>query len=236
MPFRKAAKMEAKILRALNGACGTLKLLRCFEHQGHPCMSFELLGVSLHDILRRKSDKASPFDAAQVRDVGTQLLVAVEYLHGMGIIHTDIKTENILLSSGAEHRWETEPLKIKLVDFGSALYDKDWHPPLVGTMQYRPPEAVLQAGWSYPLDMWGVGCVLCEVAKGSKVGPDDPFPFIHPPTPRIILHPRARDSSAASSTKTPSLICAVQRLLLQPDLRPESIVSKGACGPVAANF
>lgn len=175
MPFRRAAKMEAKILRAVNGAFGTLKLLRCFEHQGHPCMSLELLGVSLYDILKRKTTKASPFDAAKVRDVGTQLLVAIEYLHGMGIIHTDVKTDNILLSSGAEHRWETDPLKIKLVDFGSALYDKDFHPALVGTMHYRPPEAILQAGWSYPLDVWGTGCVLCEVAKGSKVKTFDPI-------------------------------------------------------------
>lgn len=168
-PYHKAAKMEAKILRNLEGKCGTLKLLRCFEHEGHPCMSFELLGAALSEILKRNHHEASPFTAAQTRDVGAQLLSAVAYLHGRGVVHTDIKTDNILLTSGTELRGPSHPQKVKLCDFGSAVYDKDWHPHLVGTMQYRPPEAVLQAGWTYPLDVWAVGCVLAELATGSKV-------------------------------------------------------------------
>eukprot|EP00284_Hemiselmis_tepida_P009805 CAMPEP_0174923108 /NCGR_PEP_ID=MMETSP1355-20121228/6361_1 /TAXON_ID=464990 /ORGANISM="Hemiselmis tepida, Strain CCMP443" /LENGTH=256 /DNA_ID=CAMNT_0016168763 /DNA_START=46 /DNA_END=816 /DNA_ORIENTATION=- len=179
-PYRKAAKMEAKILRALEGKHGTLKLLRCFEHGGHPCMSFELLGSALSEVLRVRAQNSQAgggsgtpvgLSSAQVRDVGCQVLSAVSYLHSRGIIHTDVKTDNILLTHGCD--WRTAEaagaLRVKLVDFGSALWATEWHPNLVGTMQYRPPEAVLQAGWSFPLDTWGVGCVLCELAVGAKV-------------------------------------------------------------------
>ena len=42
-------------------------------------------------------------------------------------------------------------------------------------MHYRSPEAVLQAGYSYPLDVWAAGCILAELATGAKL-----FALAHP--------------------------------------------------------
>mmetsp|Transcript_34653 Transcript_34653/g.80997 ORF Transcript_34653/g.80997 Transcript_34653/m.80997 type:complete len:708 (-) Transcript_34653:130-2253(-) len=159
--YRVSAKNEIAILRELDGRSQTLKLLRDFEHTGHICMTFELLGDHLSEVLRRNG---RPFRMEHVRDISFQLLQAVAYVHSKNIIHTDLKTENILLvnnPSGA--------LSIKVVDFGSSLFANAWHPPLVGTMHYRAPEAVLQAGWSFPLDVWAIACLMVELVTGSHL-------------------------------------------------------------------
>ena len=51
----------------------------------------------------------------------------------------DIKCENILLAAGPEGSFT-----IKLVDMGSSLFKSWWHPPIIGTMEYRAPETLLQ--------------------------------------------------------------------------------------------
>ena len=53
--FRDAAVKEIQILKDLDGHCGTLKMLRSFEHDGHMCMSFDLLGESVKSILKRSA-------------------------------------------------------------------------------------------------------------------------------------------------------------------------------------
>ena len=105
-----------------------------------------------------------------------QLLDTVRYIHQRSIIHTDFKTENILLAPSEGS------IKIKVVDFGSALNSRDWHPPLVGTMQYRPPEMALQAGWSFPLDLWGVACIFAELYTGRQL-----FPLVHDDVHLVLI-------------------------------------------------
>ena len=51
--FREAALKEIEILKVLDGQCGTVKLLRSFEHDGHICMSFDLLGEGVKSVLKR---------------------------------------------------------------------------------------------------------------------------------------------------------------------------------------
>jgi serine/threonine protein kinase len=156
--YRVSAKNEIAILRELGGRCGTVKILRDFEHQGHICMTFELLGDHLSQILH----KHGAFKLDTIRDVAFQLLQAVSYIHSKNIIHTDLKAENILFMHNT-----TGAMTVKVADFGSAIMNNAWHPPLVGTMHYRAPEAVLQAGWSHPLDVWAVACLIVELCTGT---------------------------------------------------------------------
>ncbi len=56
---------------------------------------------------------------------------------------------------------------IKLIDFGSATFESDYHSSIVSTRHYRAPEVILGLGWSFPCDIWSVGCILVELLTGK---------------------------------------------------------------------
>jgi len=62
-----------------------------------------------------------------------------------------------------------ETNEIELIDFGSTVYQRNVHSSVVSTRHYRAPEVVLGLGWSYPCDMWSVGCILCELYCGETL-------------------------------------------------------------------
>jgi serine/threonine protein kinase len=101
-------------------------------------------------------------------------------MHELRLIHTDLKPENILLvsseyikvpsskkSSQDEMHFKCLPKSsaIKLIDFGSTAFDNQEHNSIVSTRHYRAPEIILGLGWSFPCDIWSVGCILVELCS-----------------------------------------------------------------------
>lgn len=58
---------------------------------------------------------------------------------------------------------------IRLIDFGSATFEEDYHSNIVSTRHYRAPEIILGLGWSRPCDMWSLGCILVELVTGDAL-------------------------------------------------------------------
>lgn len=111
-------------------------------------------------------------------------------LHDLNLIHTDLKPENILLVSNAYQTFtynRTIPSsshatarnarqrrvlldsEIRLIDFGSATFDDEYHSSVVSTRHYRAPEIILNMGWSFPCDIWSIGCILVEFFTGDAL-------------------------------------------------------------------
>ncbi|KAK3016366.1 hypothetical protein RJ639_005359 [Escallonia herrerae] len=103
-------------------------------------------------------------------------------MHDLSLIHTDLKPENILLVSSdyvklpgykrispeeTHFRCLPKSSAIKLIDFGSTAYDKQNHSSIVSTRHYRAPEVILGLGWSFPCDIWSIGCILVELCSVS---------------------------------------------------------------------
>ncbi|XP_043725294.1 serine/threonine-protein kinase AFC3 isoform X1 [Telopea speciosissima] len=184
--YREAAKIEIDILQHLSkndiGSSRCVQIRSWFDYRNHICIVFEKLGPSLFDFLRR--NKYSPFPVDLVREFGRQLLESVAYMHDLRLIHTDLKPENILLASSEyvklpgykrnspedmHFRCLPKSSAIKLIDFGSTAFDNQDHSSIVSTRHYRAPEIILGLGWSYPCDLWSVGCILVELCSGEAL-------------------------------------------------------------------
>lgn len=109
--YSTAAKDEISILKRLTsnskknkiGSHYTLNLLDHFIHFGpngeHIIMVFEVLGENLLSIIKKYQHKGIP--VIYVKQIAKQLLLGLDYMHRFcGVIHTDIKPENILLQLG----------------------------------------------------------------------------------------------------------------------------------------
>jgi dual-specificity kinase len=59
--------------------------------------------------------------------------------------------------------------EIRLIDFGSATFNDEYHSSVVSTRHYRAPEIILNLGWSFPCDIWSIGCILVEFFTGDAL-------------------------------------------------------------------
>src|SRR5437763_12006074 len=112
-------------------------------------------GVPLSARIRRGA-----FSGAELRDVAGQVLWVLLYLHKLGVLHRDIKPDNLIVRPGGE---------IVLVDFGSARQLSGTHTygsTLVGTFGYMPTE---QLGGTVDAtsDLYALGATLLHPATGK---------------------------------------------------------------------
>ncbi|KAJ2784911.1 hypothetical protein H4R18_000836 [Coemansia javaensis] len=143
------------------------------------CLVMEpLLGSTLHDAFPRRTGAvyaaydevvAKQMHMDMVRTVVRQLLVALEHMHGNALIHADIKTTNIICVSDAD-------MRIKLIDFGNAVGDSDvceyYSSFEIQTVWFRAPEVAYQRPFGRAIDLWSVGCVMCELWLGRSLFTD----------------------------------------------------------------
>ncbi|KAI2651213.1 Dual specificity protein kinase CLK4 [Labeo rohita] len=177
--LRARSMSEVDVLERINSldedkrfAC--VRMLDWFDHHGHICIVFELLGLSTYDFL--KENGFMPFSLNQIRCMADQIFRAVYFLHRNKLTHTDLKPENILfvdskydMKYNSKMKRDERTLKrldVKVVDFGNATYDHEHHTSVVSTRHYRAPEVILELGWNQSCDVWSLGCILIEFYLG----------------------------------------------------------------------
>lgn len=162
------ARVEIGILQFLNtradplGSFHIVRLKDFFMHRKHLCLVFELLNLNLFELVRHNKFRGLSLEL--VRIFVAQLLDSLSRLHHFGIIHCDIKPENVLLTSGVTG-------EIKLIDFGSACFAGRTMYTYVQSRFYRSPEVVLGNKYDMAVDMWSLGCVAAELFLGLPLFP-----------------------------------------------------------------
>uniref|UniRef100_A0A453G1H2 non-specific serine/threonine protein kinase n=1 Tax=Aegilops tauschii subsp. strangulata TaxID=200361 RepID=A0A453G1H2_AEGTS len=160
-------KMERIVLDQLDHP-GVIRLFFTFQDTYSLYMALESCeGGELFDQIVRKgrlSEDEARFYAAEIVDI-------LEYLHSVGLIHRDVKPENLLLTSDGH---------IKIADFGSVKPTVDTPIKVlpnstneractfVGTAAYVPPEVLNSAPATFGNDLWALGCTLFQMLSGSS--------------------------------------------------------------------
>ncbi|KAK7056246.1 mitogen-activated protein kinase kinase kinase [Paramarasmius palmivorus] len=101
------------------------------------------------------------FDEEVNKHFITQMLSGLQYLHSKGIIHRDLKGDNLLISNSGE---------CKITDFGiSKQADPQGRATTIakGTIGYMAPEVMHRNGYDTKIDIWSAGCVAHEMWTGK---------------------------------------------------------------------
>ena len=161
---------EREVLSRLGGDCN--EVVRFYGHE-YSCEG----GKEMYNLLLEYADGGSLAD--YVRDFGAlvesdvkrhtrSILRGIDYIHGVGFVHCDVKLQNLLLCSS-----DDSVFCAKIGDFGLAKKveevadKKGFKPGFRGTPLYMSPECLSGEEHDLPADIWALGCAVVEMATGK---------------------------------------------------------------------
>lgn len=167
--YARQGQIEVSILSRLSqenaDEFNFVRAYECFQHKSHTCLVFEMLEQNLYDFL--KQNKFSPLPLKYIRPILQQVLTALLKLKQLGLIHADLKPENIMLVDPVR-----QPYRVKVIDFGSASHvSKAVCNTYLQSRYYRAPEIILGLPFCEAIDMWSLGCVVAELFLGWPLYP-----------------------------------------------------------------
>uniref|UniRef100_A0A667WVC4 non-specific serine/threonine protein kinase n=1 Tax=Myripristis murdjan TaxID=586833 RepID=A0A667WVC4_9TELE len=167
--YARQGQIEVSILSRLStenaDEFNFVRSYECFQHKNHTCLVFEMLEQNLYDFL--KHSKFSPLLLKSIRPVLQQVATALMKLKSLGLIHADLKPENIMLVDPLR-----QPYRVKVIDFGSASHvSKAVCSTYLQSRYYRAPEIILGLPFCEAIDMWSLGCVIAELFLGWPLYP-----------------------------------------------------------------
>ena len=158
--FRREARSAARLSHP-----GIVTVIDRGEQDGHQFIVFEHVpGETLKQLI----DRRGPLPVDQVLELALQIGRALAFAHERGLIHRDVKPQNVLLNGDG---------RAKVTDFGIArMVDVDGTTgSIVGTSHYISPEQAKGEKADERSDVYGLGAVLYELLSGEVPFPGDNF-------------------------------------------------------------
>lgn len=175
--MRVALKREVEVIGHLYTTIGAKdpEGIRCllglaffegFEHEGHFGAAFELMKYNLRTaLLKYGAGRGLPL-LPNVRNFGRNIFLALRVLRQAGLLHCDVKPENLLMSRDNE--------SVKLCDFGSSMnMSERVRTDKLQPRNFRSPEVILGQDYGTPIDVWSAGATLYEIATDRILFPGE---------------------------------------------------------------
>lgn len=161
-PYQKIDNInEVKYMKMCMGHHNIVNFKSAYEVKDECWIVMEFLeGGTLTETKR-----GHEFGEEEIAFVAKELLRAICHIHSLGLVHRDVKSENIMLSILGD---------VKLIDFG--LCAETSHikkPSMVGSPYWMPPEMLCRKKHSYPVDIWSFGISILELANKNAPNSGD---------------------------------------------------------------
>ena len=208
--------LEYCLLRQVSQCTGVVKLLDACDTGEAFLFVMETMEScqDLFDFITEQDCEMLPESLAKT--FFCQVVEAVAQCHRAGVIHRDIKAENILV--------DLKTLTVKLIDFGAGAYVKDtFYTDFNGTPFYTPPEWIVHEKYmGVPATVWSLGILLYVMLFG-----DVPFvendeivnAFLDLPTDYQLTSEQCRDLIQTLLEPDPSKRPSLEQILSHPWLR-----------------
>ena len=157
--------LEVALMQQVKDVPGVIQIIDYFDK--NDCFYIVMERFNSKDLFDFISEQG-PLSEALSRDLFSQLVNTVSECHKKGVVHRDIKDENILI--------DIKTGKTKLIDFGSgALIENRVYQEFKGTRVYSPPEWINSGAYTAEaLTVWSLGILLYDMVCG-----DIPFESDH---------------------------------------------------------
>ncbi|XP_034430230.1 homeodomain-interacting protein kinase 1-like [Hippoglossus hippoglossus] len=140
-----------------------VRLNDSFTYMENHYFVFEHLDIDLHKFM--KTNPGRHLELKQIRPILQQLGTSLEFLKSAGIIHADLKPQNIMMVDHIR-----KPLKVKVIDFGSACNNPEEQiGDILQSLWYRSPEILQKTAFNEAIDVWSLGCIAAELFMGKPL-------------------------------------------------------------------
>jgi serine/threonine protein kinase len=165
-------EQEISLLKRFDHPC-IVKYLGCNKEMEADICNVQIFmeympGGSLSSLLKQYG----PLEEVVIKKYTRQILRGLQYLHGHGVVHRDLKGGNILVEPSSA---------VKIADFGASKHirglpvlssNSELCTSIKGSLYWMAPEILKREGHGRKVDVWSIGCVLLEMATASHPWPD----------------------------------------------------------------